>query len=108
MSDTPLTLMQCLDCGMTAKCLLSYPIRGRHGPGLACSSHDWVAVTQADDNGHTEQCCSIATTTQDSPDVAVSQHADAAVGQVLRLAEHLNRDNEELARQDAERLEDQA
>ena len=73
MSDTPLTLMRCQSCGMTAKCLLAYGIKGRHGPGLACSSHDWVAVTpdgattntipasskvvatvaQADDNGHT-------------------------------------------------------
>ena len=51
---SPLTLMRCQSCGMTAKCLLAYGIKGRHGPSLACSSHDWRAVTQADDNGHTK------------------------------------------------------
>jgi hypothetical protein len=49
--------------------------------------------------------CGIATSAPHSPDVAVSQHADAAVGQVLRLAEHLNLDNEALAAKDAARLE---
>ena len=52
-------------------------------------------------------CGDITTTPQDNPDVAIPQHPAAAVDQILRLAEHLNLDNEALARQDAERLDDE-